>query len=325
MNNTLLGFALALFIATVLLLICGYQWWNARHGASARRFGRRLRAASEVSWQGESTPGITKSRTLGRARWLTDLLRKIPRIHKLDQLLMQSGLTWTVSAFLFLTLAPAVGILLLALLLSVPPWIALLLALCTTPAPLTFVLHRRHRRLQHLEAQLPEGADLISRALRAGHSFSSALDMAGSELPDPLGAEFRLTFDEVNYGVSMQDALLSLAERAPLADLRYLVIALLIQRESGGNLAEILGNVSHIIRERMKLAGQVRVLSAEGRLSGVILAIMPFAVGGAMFVLNPKFLDPLLTDAAGVWAMGYALMLMLTGLIWMKFIVRIRV
>lgn len=324
MNTTLAGFALALFIAIVLLIVTTYLWWQGKHSTGARRLGRRLRSVAEAAWQHEPS-SIMKERTLSRSAFVANLLRKLPRVRALDQLLMQSGLYWNVSTFLGFTLLPAAALYLTAIFLAVPALPASVAALCWLPVPLWFVNKRRTRRLQQIEAQLPEGADLMSRALRAGHSFSSALDMAGDELPDPLGAEFRLTFDEINYGASMQDALNNMASRAPLPDLRYLVIAVLIQRESGGNLAEILGNVSHIIRERMKLMGQVRVLSAEGRLSGVILSVLPFGLAGAMYLLNPEFLTPLATDPVGPWIVGYAVGLMMLGLIWMRKIVRIHV
>jgi len=324
MNATLFGFAVALFVAVLLLLVGGYQWWMAKHGASARRFGRRLRAAAEAAWKTDA-PLIAKSRTLGNTRWLTDLLRKLPIVHVLDRLLMQSGLPWTVSAFLFFTLLPPFAIALVCLLLQLPVFVAVAASLAWLPLPYWHVARNRQRRLLQIEAQLPEGADLISRALRAGHSFSSALDMAGNELPDPLGAEFRTTFDEINYGMSMHDALTSLAARAPLADLRYLVIAVLIQRESGGNLAEILNNVARIIRERLKLRGQVRVLSAEGRLSGWVLSLLPFGLAGMMYVLNPGFLDPLAKDQIGIWLVGVSLSMLVLGILWIRSIVRIHI
>jgi len=324
MNATLFSFAIALFIAVLLLLIGGYQWWMAKHGASARRFGRRLRAAAEAAWKTDA-PLIAKTRTLGNTRWLTDLLRKLPIIHALDRLLMQSGLLWTVSAFLFFTVLPPVGLALICLVAQLPTPAVVLVSLAWLPLPYWHVWRHRQRRLLRIEAQLPEGADLISRALRAGHSFSSALDMAGNELPDPLGAEFRTTFDEINYGMSMHDALTSLAARAPLADLRYMVIAVLIQRESGGNLAEILNNVSRIIRERLKLQGQVRVLSAEGRLSGWVLSLLPFGLAGMMYLLNPGFLAPLSKDPIGLWLVGVAVTMLVLGILWIRSIVRIRI
>lgn len=325
MDNTLIGFGACLFVAIVTAITIGYQWWHRKHSAAARRFGRRLRAVASTPWQDEATASIMKARALAQTPFMTALLRRLPHSVALDRTLMQSGLSWTVSTFMTMTLLPPLALLIVGRLLDLPAVPVIAAAALWLVVPTYYVRRARARRLQRIEAQLPEAADLISRALRAGHSFSSALDMAGDELPDPIGAEFRTTFDEINFGTSMHDALTALADRVPLPDLRYLVIAVLIQRESGGNLAEILGNVSYIIRERMKLVGQVRVLSAEGRLSGIILSLLPFAVAGAMFVVNPEFLDPLSQDPAGPWIVGYALALMAMGLLWMRRIVRIHI
>jgi len=325
MDQNLIGFALCLFVAIVTAITVGYQWWMRRHSAAARRYGRRLRAVTETPWQEDAEASIMKAHALARSPLLTALLNRLPHSHALERWLMQSGLRWKVSTLLAMTCIPPVALAVVARAIELPEMPVAVVACCWLAVPAWYVNRSRTRRLQRIETQLPEAADLISRALRAGHSFSSALDMAGDELPDPLGAEFRTTFDEINYGASMHDALGALAERAPLPDLRYLVIAVLIQRESGGNLAEILGNVSHIIRERMKLMGQVRVLSAEGRLSGIILSLLPFAVAGAMYLVNPEFLDPLVEDPVGPWIVGYALALMALGLMWMRRIVRIHI
>ncbi|WP_244788548.1 type II secretion system F family protein [Cupriavidus pauculus] len=325
MDNTLLGFGVCLFVAIVTAATLGYQWWQRRHSAAARRFGRRLRAVASTPWQDDAAASIMKARKLAHSPFMTMLLRKWPHTIAVERLLMQSGLNWTVSTFLTMTLLPPISLWVVGRILTLPEVPVVVAALVWLFIPAFHVRRARDRRMQRIETQLPEAADLISRALRAGHSFSSALDMAGDELPEPIAAEFRTTFDEINFGTSMHDALGALAERVPLPDLRYLVIAVLIQRESGGNLAEILGNVSHIIRERMKLMGQVRVLSAEGRLSGIILSLLPFVVAGAMYVLNPEFLDPLANDPVGPWIVGYALLLMGLGLLWMRRIVRIHV
>ena len=132
-----------------------------------------------------------------------------------------------------------------------------------------------------IERQLPDALDLMTRALRAGHAFSSALKMAGEEMAEPIAGEFRTVHDEVNFGVSLEQALTHLSERVPLTDLRYFVVAVLIQRDSGGNLTEILGNLSQLIRERLKLLAKVKVLSSEGRMSAWILGLMPFFLAGA--------------------------------------------
>ncbi|RZT42924.1 type II secretion system F family protein [Cupriavidus agavae] len=324
MSNTMIGFGACLFVAIVTAVTVGYQWWHRRHSAAARRFGRRLRAVASAPWQGEGEASIMKARALAQSPFMTALLRRLP-LGSLDRTLQQSGLQWTVSTFVTMTLLPPMALWVAGRVLDLPGPPLAAAALLWLAVPALHVRRARAKRLQRIETQLPEAADMISRALRAGHSFSSALDMAGEELPEPIGGEFRTTFDEINFGTSMHDALGALVERVPLPDLRYLVIAVLIQRESGGNLAEILGNVSAIIRERMKLLGQVRVLSAEGRLSGLILALLPFVVAGAMYLLNPEFLDPLAQDPAGPWIVGYALFLMALGLVWMRRLVRIHI
>jgi tight adherence protein B len=149
--------------------------------------------------------------------------------------------------------------------------------------------------------------------------------MVGDEMPQPLGGEFKLAFDEINFGASMSDALQNMVARVPLDDLRYFVIAVLIQREAGGNLAEILGNISNIIRERLKLLGKVRVLSAEGRLSAWILCLMPFVLGGVITMINPGLMRVFWTDATGMQLASAAMTFMLFGVFWSRKIVRIHV
>jgi tight adherence protein B len=144
-------------------------------------------------------------------------------------------------------------------------------------------------------------------------------------LPEPIAGEFRAVHDEVNFGVSLQDALANFSERVPLTDVRYFVVAVLIQRESGGNLTEILGNLSRLIRERLKLLARVRVLSSEGRLSAWILGIMPFALAGVINLVNPQFMSPLWTDPMGIAIVKYMLLLMALGVIVLRKITHIRV
>ena len=176
-----------------------------------------------------------------------------------------------------------------------------------------------------IELQLPDALDLMARAMLAGHAFPSGVQMVGNEMPEPVAGEFRIVFDEINFGISVQDALTNLATRVPSTDLRYFVISVLIQRETGGNLAELLSNISALIRARLKLLGAVRVLSAEGRLSALILTVLPFALAGVINFINPKFLSVLWTDPAGLKVSGGALFIMLLGIFWMWRIIKIRV
>jgi tight adherence protein B len=244
-------------------------------------------------------------------------------VHRLDRLLIQSGMKWTVEQFLVWT-----GLALFAGVIVGLHWPVLLRAGASVLlglVPLMLVRRARTRRLARIEEQLPEAADFIARALRAGHSFTNVLQIVGNELPEPLSGEFRLAREEINYGVPMSEALHNMAARIPLTDLRYLIIAVLIQRETGGNLAEILGNISHIIRGRLKLAAQVRVLSAEGRMSAWILGLLPFVVGGMMVLLNPGYIKILWTEPVGLKILRFALGMIVVGVLWLRKVIRIRI
>ena len=211
------------------------------------------------------------------------------------------------------------------MLLNRPALIGLVVGGVLAALPTLYVLRARTRHMQRFEQQLPEALDLMSRALRAGHAFPTAIKMVGEEMKDPVGGEFRILFDETNYGVPLETALLNLASRTDSTDLNYFVIAVLIQRDSGGNLAELLDNISAIVRARLKLYGQIRTLSAEGRLSAWILGGLPFATAAMINIVNPGFMKVLWEDPAGINFIYGALVMMVLGVLWMRKIIRIRV
>ncbi len=318
-------FAMLLFLAVVLLFEGVYVWWNDSRGPEAKRIERRLRLMFAGAQEGGEKLSILKTRMLSDTPSVQRLLLAVPRVHRLDRLLEQSGLSWSVAQFLTLTFAGAALGLALALVLGAPAGWTIVACIAVAALPLVHVLARKSKRLVEIDRQLPDAMDMMSRALRAGHAFPSALKMVGDEMNDPIAAEFRVAFDEVNYGIPMQDALLNLATRVPITDFRYFVIAVLIQRETGGNLAELLGNIAAIIRARHKLTGTIRVLSAEGRLSAWILCALPFVLAGAISLLNPEFLGVLRTDPVGIRLVMGALVMMLIGVLWIRSIVRIRV
>ncbi|WP_116138621.1 type II secretion system F family protein [Trinickia diaoshuihuensis] len=325
MNTTFLGFAVLLFLATVLCIESLYLFWVSRHGREAKRIAARIGLGSAPGTAGAPPLSILKEHKLSDSRWLVRVLTDMPGVHTIDRTLKQAGMSATVGRFLGYSLCfAALGLALASLFhLAVLFKVAAVCEFATMPW--FYVRRKRNQRLKQLERQLPDAADLIARALRAGHSFASALGMLAEELADPLGAEFRIVFDEINFGVSMNKALYNLTERVPIDDLRYFVIAVLIQRESGGNLAEILGNIGFIIRERLKLFGKIRALSAEGRLSAWILALLPFVVIGVLSVLSPGFMRIFWTDPAAEKLAGVCLGMMAIGILWMRKIVRIRV
>ncbi|MFX1802747.1 type II secretion system F family protein [Paraburkholderia sp. A1RO-5] len=323
MNFLFYGFVILAFFSVLLLVEAGSIWWQGRFGSAAKRLKSRIRIMS-TSGHGNAV-SILKQRELSAFPWLTRLLAYAPRIHALDRWLVQSGLNWSVGKFIAYTVFPPLVVALVARVFYLPLLVLLAAMAVSGCFALLKVNHAKAKRLKLIEQQLPEATDMIGRSLRAGHSFSTALGIVGDELPQPLGGEFRTTFDEINFGVPLNDALSGLANRVPISDLRYFVVAVLIQRESGGNLSEILTNISQLIRSRLALLGKVRVLSGEGRLSAWILGALPFVVAALVNVLNPGFMRILWTDPTGLKMVGAAAVSMVIGVIWMRKIIRIHV
>ena len=324
-QNSYLVMAVLVFVAVLLLLESLYVMWQSHRGPEAKKLHKRLQALSATHDRTAQTQ-LLKQRMLSELPMLERLLQGLPRMRGLDRFILQSGLNWTVAKLLLG--CAAVGVV---------AWLAVVMgahqsmlvgaaaAAVLGSAPFMYVQYMRNKRLEKIERQLPDALDLITRALRAGHAFSSALKMTGEEMADPVAGEFRTVHDEVNFGVSLEQALAHLSERVPLTDLRYFVVAVLIQRESGGNLTEILANLSQLIRERLKLLAKVRVLSSEGRMSAWILGLMPFFLAGAMNLVNPEFMSLLWKDPIGIAIIKYMLTLMLIGAVIMRRIIRIRV
>jgi len=312
------------FFAVVLFLEGIFLTWNAYKGPEKTRIAKRLQAIS-ASGGGSQGTTLAKQRLLAKTPGLQNLLLSIPRVHLLDRLLLQSGLNLTVAAFLGITVILALFGVVIAMFLGLPLFLIVIAAIAAGALPLVFILNAKNKRMIVIENQLPDALDLMGRAMRAGHAFPSALRMVGNEMPEPIASEFRTVFEEINYGISTQEALTNLSKRVPSTDLSYFVIAVLIQHETGGNLAELLGNISTIIRERLKLMGTIRVLSAEGKLSAWILTLLPFVLGITLQAVNPKFLSVLWTDPMGIKMTIIAMCMMVLGIFAMSRIIKIRV
>jgi len=323
-DSIFLFFGVAVFIAVVLGLEGGFMWWRTQRGPEAKLMERRLRAASAGGHTAVQLT-ILKQRALSGTPALERLLLAVPRVHSLDRLLMQSGLTMSVGDLLGLTLMLGAAGLFVPIYFGRGVLIGIGLAVVLGSLPMLYVLRARTKRLLKIESQLPDAIDLMGRAMRAGHAFPTALNMVGDEMAEPIGAEFRTLFDEINYGVTLEDALLNLLSRVPSTDLQYFVVALLIQRETGGNLAELLDNISAIVRARMKLMGEVRTLSAEGKLSAWILSLLPFGAALVINLINPTFMTVLWTDPVGLKMVYAALFMIVFGIWWMTRIIKIRV
>jgi tight adherence protein B len=311
--------AVFVFVALLLLLEGTYLLWRSVFGLQARDLARRLKA---LELNADRLPLLQSTTDAGPlSAWLDQgLMRRLLR----DPLL-QADLRWRPWQWLGGSLLAGLGTALALQSLRWPASVTFFLAVGVGLLPTAYVLRRRQQRLARLYAQLPDALDMMARALRAGHAFSSALQMAAQELGEPLAGELRLVHEEVRFGLSLQQALGHLVERAPLTDLRYFVVAVLIQRESGGNLAEVMGKLAQLIRARQRLLSRVRVLSSEGRLSAWILVVLPFALAGLLAVFNPQFISPLWTDPIGIGLLKGMLVMMAIGVFLMVRIVRIRV
>jgi tight adherence protein B len=325
MDQTLLIAGAFVFFAAFLAIEGLYLWWNSKHGPDAKRISKRLRMMSAGGHLDGQTVSLLKRRLLADTPVLEALLLRLPRVRMLDRFIVQAGSDWTVSTFIGLTAGLFAAGLFGGLLFRLPVMVSAILGSILAVVPLQYLVWQRHKRVQRFEKQLPEALDLIGRALRAGHAFSSALQMAGNELPDPIGEEFRQTFDEINFGVPTQTALENLVSRVPSTDLGFFAIAVLVQRETGGNLSEVLDNISAIIRDRLKLFGKVRALSAEGKFSAIVLSVLPVVTAFLLYLINPEFMSLLWTEPVGVQLIWGSIGFVVLGSLWMRKIIRIRV
>lgn len=313
------------FLAVVLLIEGLYVYWNDTKSPEVKRVGERLRAISAGGHTEASDLKLLKQRMLSESPSLQRLLYRMPRVQQLDRMMQQAGDSNTVSHLLSISAILAFAGLLAGVMLRWPWFFTLGLMIFLGLMPFLVLLRRRNKRLRSIEAQLPDAMDLISRALRAGHSFPSALGMVGTESPEPIAGEFRITSDEIGFGVSIDNALNNLAGRVPSPDMSYFAMAVIIQRETGGNLSELLAKLAELVRERFKLFAKVRVLAAEGKMSAYILTALPFLVAGAINALNPKYLAVLLTDPVGINLVYGAVVIMAIGVFVMWRIIDIKV
>ncbi|HUE89108.1 MAG TPA: type II secretion system F family protein [Vicinamibacterales bacterium] len=243
----------------------------------------------------------------------------------LGHLIDQSGVRTTSGQVILISLAIAVLLGLLGAVLARPNWVAPVAAAAGLVLPTAFLMRKRSVRMRRFEELFPEALDLLSRAVKAGHAFQTAMNMAAEELPDPVGPEFRKTFDEQNFGLPLRDALNAMSERIPIIDVKFFVTAVLIQRETGGNLSEILDNLSHVVRERFKVLRQVRVHTAHGRFTGWVLLALPAVLAVVMSFINPEHMNLLFRESMGRTMLLVAAVMQTIGFFWIKRVIKIEV
>ena len=277
----------------------------------------------------EPKPGagkvIVKVRQEGPIPALDRFMAESPRGSAVATWIGQSGMKASVSGVMLVALALAGLVGVVALKATRLPVGFPIGAIVGFSVPFVVLKVKRGRRLRAFEEQFPEALDMIARALKAGHAFATGLKMAADELPDPVGPEFRKTFDEQNFGLPLKDSLDNLAVRIPLLDVRFFGTAVLIQRETGGNLSEILENLGHVVRERFKILRQVRVYTAHGRFTGYVLLALPAFLGVALSFINPDHMNMLFRERMGQMMLLGALVMQTIGFLWIKHVVKIEV
>ena len=244
---------------------------------------------------------------------------------RLKHLIEQSGVQTTPSAIVMASIMGAVIGFVLAALFVTQAIAQPLAALMGLFAPIAYLRHKASKRLKRFEEQFPEALDLLSRAIRAGHAFQTAMGMVADELPEPVGPEFKKTFDQQNFGLPLKDALNELADRIGLLDVRFFVTAVLIQRDTGGNLSEILDNLAHVVRERFKILRQVRVHTAHGRFTGYVLLALPALLAVALMFINPEHMGLLFKERMGQIMVVGAIIMQTIGYFWIRQVIKIEV
>jgi tight adherence protein B len=315
-----------LVLVIVAVATFAVAWLFDRRNSRARIIKDRLAAERKAPERApEEELALLRDEQLSQIPALDTFLRRSTRVSDLQKMLAQADMSLRVSNFLGISALTGVAATIIAYVLSKRvevAWIALLVGFVL---PYSYASIRRNKRFEKFEELFPEAIDTLARAVRAGHAFTTALEMITAEVSEPVSGEFRQLYEEQKFGMPVRDALLNLTDRMPLVDVKFFVTAVMLQRETGGNLAEILDNLSYVIRERFKIQRQVRVYTAQGRLTMALLMGMPPIIVTTMLLLNPSFIRPLFSDPIGHFLLVAGITLQTIGYFVIRKIIRIQV
>jgi tight adherence protein B len=294
---------------------------------AGQRLEQRLRDVSgfdaPVDGDGDST--VVKTKADGPLPGMERLMSGTRMGFWLSRLIEQSGVHTTAGSIGVISVGIGIAAGLMTALFFPLPLAAIGTGLFGMVCPTLWLMHRRSSRLKKFEEHFPEALDLLSRAIRAGHAFQTAMGMVADELPEPVGPEFKKTFDQQNYGLPLKEALNDMAERINLLDVKFFVTAVAIQRDTGGNLSEILDNLGHVVRERFKIRRQVRVHTAHGRFTGYVLLALPAALAIALTFINPDHMRMLFREPMGQMMLMSAIVMQTIGFFWIRQVIKIEV
>ncbi len=318
--ETLIG--ASVFVLTLLLICGGYLLVKKIYKPEQREVYRRLRFLSMAG--GSETIDIAKKKILSEIPWLNRKLLKATFLVRLERLRDEANAPHPLGVYMLFSAGLFFAGFLPAKVMRIDLFAVALPSLLLATTPFFFLSYKRKKRMEKFERQLPEALELLARALKAGHAFTGGLRLVAEEFADPAGPEFKKALDEINFGIGVPEALMNLTHRIDSEDLKFFVVSVVVQRETGGNLAEILENLSRLIRERFKFHGHVRVLSAEGKMSAMVLVAMPFVVVGIFYLGNPEYIKVLFSDPLGTVIIAAGLTMMGFGSLVIKKLVAIK-
>ncbi len=315
-----------IFITFVLLAMAIYLFFYKEQEDLAQQVDARLESLlrSEAGEVDEELR-LLREDILGQLSWFNRFMLKSDLGNNLFRLIEQADVNLRPLQLMLLCLSLSVLSGFFTYYLRESVLVAAVVGAVAAVIPILYLVQVRKKRLRLFLEQLPDSLDLVTRALRAGHAFTSAFHTVGHEMPDPIAKEFRRTSEEMNLGMSMKGALDHLTERIPLLDLKLAITAILIQRETGGNLAEILENIAEVIRERFKILGQVRVYTAQGRMTGWVIGLIPFGLMMYIYAVNPDYMGLLFTHPWGKMMLAGGLISEALGILIIRKIVNIKV
>jgi tight adherence protein B len=310
-----MGVLIAVLTFLVVVVVFLGVWIFAGAEGNQEQIRKRMTSVHKAERRGDVSLGLKLARDemMSGVPWIHQLMLKWSWSSKLQEFVMQSGMSLKPGKLIIISAIAGVGSYLAASYLSARFYIAIPVGIVVAFLPIAFVAFKRKRRLRKFEEHFPEALDLLGRAVRAGHAFTTGLEMIAKECAEPLAGEFRTAFEEQNFGLPLRDALLNLSERVPLIDVRFFVTAILIQKETGGNLAEILDGLSRVIRDRFRIYRDVQVKTAQGRLTAAILISLPIVMLLLLGAINPGYVAVLFTDPAGPIVLLIAAVLQIIG------------
>lgn len=303
------------------------MFWRGFHEEGAQKISQRLRALSAGGAHGKEVLDLLRHRELSSIPFMNRWLSAIPRAHAIDRVLEQAGTRMTVTRFLVLQifLSLLFGVVLFFL-IHIHILVIIIISLAAgISLPYLYMIYLRSKRLQRFDEQLPDALDYIARSLRAGNPFSAAMKSVSVEMPDPLGTAFGEAFDEMNYGLELDDALYNLGARIGSEEIQYFITAVLIQRTTGGNLADVLNKIASVMRERARAFREVIIQASEMRLSARILIALPFIVAAAVSIFNPSYLATLIDEPLGRIIIGIQIALMIIGYLIIRRMINFRI